>query len=260
MSLIHISSPIRRMLNMNISSRELADIYHMDIKSISNKDIERLNKTLKSTKNLFKRTKVQRLLTKIGYCQPEHPKSVCELINKANRGLLQRFEGTNRDVFIDNEIGFGYKLFKLDSTWSDHPKADERLNDIYKNKSFYNGYYAQYAHFGFIEMVDDRHTNKPKVLVGIFRTIPGAERLDPKEKIPYSILVKLELLGYMPFDIKPDNFVKVKNPLGYYDYLPIDSKQIGLHRSDSERTFQVINFRKKYGTYYYNKRFVDYHC
>ncbi|ELA7420939.1 TPA: hypothetical protein ACQJO1_004886, partial [Vibrio parahaemolyticus] len=86
---------------MNESSREIEDICKMDINRISNKDVARLKKTLKSTKNLFKRSQAQRILAKLGYCQPEHPKAVRELISKANGGLLQRFEGTNRDVFID---------------------------------------------------------------------------------------------------------------------------------------------------------------
>ncbi|WP_188014084.1 hypothetical protein [Photobacterium damselae] len=258
MHLFSVAPPIRGMLKMNISSQELVNLDKMDIKCISNKEIKRLDKTLRLTKNLFKKSQVQRLLAKIGYCQPEHPKSVCELINKANGGLFEHFEGSNRDVFIDREIGFGYKLFKLDSTWSDQPMADERLNDIYKNKNFYNGAYSKYAQFGFIEMIDDRQPHKPKISVGIFRTIPGAERLYPGEQIPHSTLLNLELLGYLPFDIKPDNFVKVKNSSGEYDYIPIDSKQIGLSRSASERTFQVVNFRRIYGTYYYNKRYVDY--
>ncbi|EIK4819116.1 hypothetical protein LJ774_004742 [Vibrio parahaemolyticus] len=88
--------------------------------------------------------------------------------------------------------------------------------------------------------------------------IDGAERLAPYEKIPFSVLLNLELLGYMPFDVKPDNFVKVKNSAGNYDYLPIDSKQIGLYKSDSKRTFHVDKFRRNFGAYDYKKMFVDY--
>ncbi|ODY13092.1 hypothetical protein BBM16_16425 [Vibrio parahaemolyticus] len=258
MSSFSVPSPIRRMLKMNLTSRELTKLCFLDIKKISNKDIERLDRTLISTTNLFKRAQVKRLLVKLDQCQPEHPKTVYQLIGKANAGLFQRFEGTNRDVFIDNDIGFGYKLFKLNSTWAHYPRSDERLNDIYRNKYFYNGKYANYAQFGFVEMIDDRQANKPKILVGVFKTIVGSESLAPDEKIPLSVLLNLELLGYMPFDVKPENFVKVKNPTGSYDYLPIDAKQIGLFRSDSKRTFFVEKFRRNFGVYDYKKMFVDF--
>ncbi|CAI2331959.1 hypothetical protein IB289_23630 [Vibrio parahaemolyticus] len=258
MSLFSVPSPIRGMLKMNLSSRELAKLCCMDIKKISNKDIKRLDRTLISTTSLFKRAQVKRLLVKLDQCPPEHPKTVYELIGKANGGLFQRFEGTNRDVFIDNDIGVGYKLFKVNSTWAKYPRSDERLNDIYRNKYFYNGIYANYAQFGSIEMIDDRQVDKPKILVGVFKMIDGAERLAPDEKIPFSVLLNLELLGYMPFDVKPENFVKVKNSSGNYDHLPIDAKQIGLYRSDSKRTFHVEKFRRNFGAYDYKKMFVDY--
>ncbi|EID0733809.1 hypothetical protein LA262_004853, partial [Vibrio parahaemolyticus] len=97
MSSFSVPSPIRRMLKMNLTSRELTKLCFLDIKKISNKDIERLDRTLISTTNLFKRAQVKRLLVKLDQCQPEHPKTVYQLIGKANAGLFQRFEGTNRD-------------------------------------------------------------------------------------------------------------------------------------------------------------------
>jgi hypothetical protein len=34
----------------------------------------------------------------------------------------------------------------------------------------------------------------------------------------------MERAGFRSFDVKPDNFMKIKNTHGEYDYLPIDAK------------------------------------
>ncbi|CAI2325578.1 hypothetical protein IFVP408_C2120307 [Vibrio parahaemolyticus] len=69
-----------------------------------------------------------------------------------------------------------------------------------------------------------------------FELIPGTKVLSMVEKIPSSTLCMMEKFGYMPFDVKPDNFMKVLNANNQYDYLPIDAKQIGKFGSNSMRT------------------------
>ncbi|TOF85665.1 hypothetical protein CGJ13_23240, partial [Vibrio parahaemolyticus] len=63
-------------------------------------------------------------------------------------------------------------------------------------------------------MIDDRGVKPEVVDVFRFELIPNAERLFRTEKIPKSVLVMMEKCGYMPFDVKPDNFVKVLNDKG----------------------------------------------
>ncbi|EGQ7920141.1 hypothetical protein D5997_25185 [Vibrio parahaemolyticus] len=106
-------------------------------------------------------------------------------------------------------------------------------------------------------MIDDRGVKPEIVDVFKFELIPNSERLFRSEKIPKSVLAMMEKCGYMPFDVKPDNFVKVLNEKGQYDYLPIDSKQIGKVGSGTVRTQEVIEFKKMYGAYYYGGRYVD---
>ncbi len=67
----------------------------------------------------------------------------------------------------------------------------------------------------------------------------------------------MEKCGYMPFDVKPDNFVKVLNANNQYDYLLIDAKQIGKLGSNSMRTQDVIELKRMYGKYYYESMYID---
>lgn len=67
----------------------------------------------------------------------------------------------------------------------------------------------------------------------------------------------MEKFRYMSFDVKPDNFVKILNGHGKYDYLPIDSKKIGKVGSNIIWTKEVVNFKSRFGEYYYEGRYVD---
>ncbi len=189
---------------------------------------------------------------------PLHPENISQLIKGAKTGKYKKFEGTNREVFIDPKTGQGYKIFKLDSTWSALTDADLRVNDIYRDHRFYGGKYASFATNEIITMRDDRVKGAPQVKVFSFQKIPEAKSLGPNEKIPHSVLVMMEQAGFRPFDIKPDNFIKLANAHGGYDYLPIDAKLIGLKRSNSERSLEVQSFKERVGPYCYGQRCVDY--
>lgn len=286
MSFIIIPS-LREQLGLNISSSELKKL---DVKSVRNVDILRLKQTLIRSLNIQKREVIARFLAKLAPPQKlllprlrlklqlqhevlrlhsgrsshvnsinlPHPETIAQLKNGANAGKYEKFEGTNREVFIDKKTGQGYKIFKQDSTWGALTNADLRVNDIYRNHNFYDGKYAIFANNDLITMRDDRVCGSPRVRVFSFQKIPGAKHLDNHEKIPYSVLAMMEQAGFRPFDVKPDNFMKVKNPHGSYDYLPIDAKQIGLTRSNSERSKEVRQFKQQHGPYYYGQRYVNY--
>lgn len=187
-----------------------------------------------------------------------HPENISQLIEGAKTGKYKKFAGTNREVFIDKKTGQGYKIFKQDSTWKQLTNADLRVNDIYRDPHFYGGKYSRFGSNEIITMWDDRIKGAPQVKVFTFKQIPEALHLRRDEKIPHSVLVMMEQAGFRPFDIKPDNFMKVANAHGGYDYLPIDAKQIGLTRSNSGRSKEVRNFKEQYGPYCYGQRYVDY--
>lgn len=286
MSFIIIPS-LREKLGLNISSSELKKL---DVKSVRNVDILRLKQTLIRSLNIQKREVIATFLAKLATPQKlllprprlkpqlqhevlplhlalsshvdsiniRHPETISQLKEEAKAGKYEKFEGTNREVFIDKKTGRGYKIFKQDSTWGALTNADLRVNDVYCNHNFYDGKYAIFANNDLITMRDDRVCGSPRVRVFTFQKIPGAKHLDNHEKIPYSVLVMMEQAGFRPFDVKPDNFMKVKNSHGRYDYLPIDAKQIGLTRSNSERSREVREFKQQHGPYYYGQRYVDY--
>lgn len=187
-----------------------------------------------------------------------HPEKISQLIEGAKTGKYKKFAGTNREVFIDQKTGQGYKIFKPNSTWSKLTNADLRVNDIYRDPHFYGGKYSRFGSNEIITMQDDRARGAPQVKVFSFQQIPEALHLRCDEKIPHSVLVMMEQAGFRPFDIKPDNFMKIANAHGGYDYLPIDAKQIGLTRSNSERSKEVRAFKEQHGPYYYGQRYVDY--
>ncbi|EMN6297058.1 hypothetical protein WB514_004564 [Vibrio parahaemolyticus] len=259
---------VRNLLKMNVSSEQLDKFESvlkvnpriLDLNREQKITFNMMSKYLRDGKSYTKILRVRSLINKIklnDVVKPSAPRLVSDLIKGRQEGRYQHFSGTNRDVYIDTENGVGYKIFKSDSTWSFLDNADLRVNDIYKNKDFYGGKYAKYANNSKVKMIDDRGVKLEIVDVFKFELIPNSERLFCTEKIPKSVLVMMEKCGYMPFDVKPDNFVKVLNEQGKYDYLPIDSKQIGKIGSSTIRTQEVIELKKMYGAYYYDGRYVD---
>ncbi|HGS5089821.1 TPA: hypothetical protein ACMDT4_003867 [Vibrio parahaemolyticus] len=259
---------VRNLLKMNVSSEQLDKFESVlkvnprfsDLNREKKITLNMMSKYLRDGKNHNKILRIHSLINKIqlnDVVKPSTPRLVSDLIKGRQEGRYQHFSGTNRDVYIDTENGVGYKVFKSGSSWSWMDNADLRVNDIYKNKGFYGGKYAKYANNSKIKMIDDRGVKPEVVDVFRFELIPNAERLFRSEKIPKSVLVMMEKCGYMPFDVKPDNFIKVLNDKGKYDYLPIDSKQIGKVGSSTMRTQEVIDFKQMYGAYYYGGRYVD---
>jgi hypothetical protein len=187
--------------------------------------------------------------------QLSNPKKI-EHITKSYDVEYQR--GANRAVFIDS-TGHGYKM-PLDK----HPmiakgmaKFEQRLNQIYKSPDFYGGKYAHLA---------TTKTTTIKTLVGTpikitsFDMIKGAEKLKYEinetggvaykdcEKVPESALEELRKAGFNPWDVKPDNFVKIKNDEGGYDYLPIDAKLIGRTKEGREAQTEWRDRRASFRT------------
>ncbi|WP_299497375.1 hypothetical protein [uncultured Shewanella sp.] len=180
-------------------------------------------------------------------------------------------EGANRDVYIDSE-GNGYKVTKKRTNGRDVGIANTslRLNDIYSNPNFYGG---KYAHLATNEVRQAKDISGEKMTISTFKVIQNSENLQytkkhggivvnkPYEKIPESALQELRNAGFQAWDVKPDNFVKIKNELGGYDYLPIDSKYIGTYgrnRHDSVRTNYVeqnqLNTGKQYA---FDEKYVN---
>ncbi|EMA7645028.1 TPA: hypothetical protein NK381_004464 [Vibrio parahaemolyticus] len=261
---------VRNLLKMNVSSEQLDKFESVlkvnprfsDLNREQKITLNMMSKYLREGKNHNKILRINSLINEIQLdfnyvVKSSDPKLVSDLIKGRQEGRYQHCSGTNRDVFIDIENGVGYKVFKTNSSWRFLDNADLRVNDIYKNKGFYGGKYAKYANNSKIKMIDDRGVKPEVVDVFRFELIPNAEPLFRSERIPKSVLVMMEKCGYMPFDVKPDNFVKVLNDKGKYDYLPIDSKQIGKVGSGTVRTQEVIEFKKMYGAYYYGGRYVD---
>ncbi|ENQ8061009.1 hypothetical protein ACEQ2R_003524 [Vibrio parahaemolyticus] len=261
---------VRNLLKMKVSSEQLDKFESVlkvnprfsDLNREQKITLNMMSKYLREGKNHNKILRINSLINEIQLefnyvVKSNDPKLVSDLIKGRQEGRYQHCSGTNRDVFIDIENGVGYKVFKTNSSWRFLDNADLRVNDIYKNKGFYGGKYAKYANNSKIKMIDDRGVKPEVVDVFRFELIPNAEPLFRSERIPKSVLVMMEKCGYMPFDVKPDNFVKVLNDKGKYDYLPIDSKQIGKVGSGTVRTQEVIEFKKMYGAYYYGGRYVD---
>ncbi|EGQ7778690.1 TPA: hypothetical protein ACHCBX_002872 [Vibrio parahaemolyticus] len=261
---------VRNLLKMNVSSEQLDKFESVlkvnprfsDLNREQKITLNMMSKYLREGKNHNKILRINSLINEIQLdfnyvVKSSDPKLVSDLIKGRQEGRYQHCSGTNRDVFIDIENGVGYKVFKTNSSWRFLDNADLRVNDIYKNKGFYGGKYAKYANNSKIKMIDDRGVKPEVVDVFRFELIPNAKPLFRSERIPKSVLVMMEKCGYMPFDVKPDNFVKVLNDKGKYDYLPIDSKQIGKVGSGTVRTQEVIEFKKMYGAYYYGGRYVD---
>ncbi|MCQ9043844.1 hypothetical protein H2C98_20450 [Vibrio parahaemolyticus] len=261
---------VRNLLKMNVSSEQLDKFESVlkvnprfsDLNREQKITLNMMSKYLREGKNHNKILRINSLINEIQLdfnyvVKSSDPKLVSDLIKGRQEGRYQHCSGTNRDVFIDIENGVGYKVFKTNSSWRFLDNADLRVNDIYINKGFYGGKYAKYANNSKIKMIDDRGVKPEVVDVFRFELIPNAKPLFRSERIPKSVLVMMEKCGYMPFDVKPDNFVKVLNDKGKYDYLPIDSKQIGKVGSGTVRTQEVIEFKKMYGAYYYGGRYVD---
>ncbi|WP_299490881.1 hypothetical protein [uncultured Shewanella sp.] len=184
---------------------------------------------------------------------------------------VKHYEGANRDVYITPD-GKGVKVSKSSSPKDALAQAKTclRLNEIYTSPHFYNGKYAHLATHKVERMID---IDQKPISVSTFNTIPNCEQLTcHKEKggiyrnhdfeaIPGSVLKMLRKAGFNPWDVKPDNFVKIKNSEGGYDYLPIDAKYIGtigLERSNSLRTKEILQLQKQSGQQYaFNGVYVD---
>ncbi|WP_318452443.1 hypothetical protein [Photobacterium leiognathi] len=158
--------------------------------------------------------------------------------------ILEKKSGGNRNVYFDRELGRGYKIPK-DIDGKDPSKIrgvmleflrrdtekELRLNDIYE--VIYQGKYAYLATFSSVEV----DLGEGKVFSApSFPINRDALPIEKGEKISLSAIQELQKAGYNPTDIKLDNFVKVKNEEGSYDYLPIDAKLIGKDGSSSLRS------------------------
>ncbi|MCL1122934.1 hypothetical protein [Shewanella surugensis] len=167
--------------------------------------------------------------------QLKNPTKVKHLTDSYN---VKHLTGANRDTYI-SPTGKGFKIGKgVDSVKdAEMERRSQRLNDIYSNPKFYGG---KYANVGSLQLVTE--DGRQKVATS-FQLIKDAIPLQFKksenglgvsnvpetyEKVPQSALDELIKAGYNLWDVKPDNFVKIKNEQGSWDYLPIDAKLIGL--------------------------------
>ncbi|EGQ8390344.1 TPA: hypothetical protein ACMDPN_001030 [Vibrio cholerae] len=269
------SIPLRYTLGMSVTTSTI-DSFAKDIKSITPQLDEDKNKKLISMmerylcrgRNGIKKEKINNILSNINNGTPqknvldstisEHAIPCClSLLEEGvSSGRISKFEGTHRIVYIDDDTGFGLKILKNDSSWSKCFAADLRLNELYQDKRFYSGRYAAFSKYKIVHIEDDVFDGK-FIKAIFFRKIPGCEPLSRWDQIPLSILLKLESMGFMPFDIKPDNFVKVKNDNDQYEYVPIDAKLIGKINTGSFRTIRVLELREQQGPYCYSGKYVD---
>ncbi len=103
--------------------------------------------------------------------------------------------------------------------------------------------------------IQSADTNE-KEMVSTFSLIPEAESLEANELVPLSVLTQIERAGYLMYDVKPNNFVKIKNENGNYDYLPIDGKCIMKFGSGSIRSKTILKHLNE-GFYYYGLKYID---
>lgn len=148
---------------------------------------------------------------------------------------ITTIHGINRDVYLDTKNGVGYKIYiptcKLNQDFI-NPEHDIRLNDIYASTEFYHGKYKQYAECKLITITDDIYSDNKSGYNGIqFKIFENAQPLAKEDKIPEQWLADLHEIGFGFKDIKPQNFIYVKNNNNSdnkYDLIPIDAKFIGL--------------------------------
>ena len=207
------------------------------------------------------------MLTKIADKHPEYAALILSKMNSnvvdkvlsmngnsslGNQKIITHHFGTNRDVYIihgKSGEGRGYKFATKAGGWTGNnfrSNPDMRLNDIYESEKFYGGKYAALA--------TQNTINMNGLDVPVFDLIPNGKPLRRNEKIPISTLRMMNDADFIPRDVKPDNFIKIKNKNNTYDYIPTDAKLIGLQRSGSLRTYGVNRLVKTYG--HFNK-FVD---
>lgn len=142
--------------------------------------------------------------------------------------LISHNFSTNRAVFINKETKKGLKIasnyFYCDDISDFHKTeeiySDKRLNDIYCSEHFYNGQYAHLAQNRLVYL----NLNGKKFRANEFVYEPQLEPLDFNERIPYSVIQMIENAGFVYYDNKRENFLKINTPEGYH-YIPIDSKQ-----------------------------------
>ncbi len=189
------------------------------------------------------------------------------LASELNPDTFLSKASNNRVVYFSENQGTSFKLFSEQSSYGYNDSdalADKRLNAIYKSSHFYAGKYKQYAQFSthtFTMNIDESGKIKPsdmhyEQMVSTFSLIPEAEPLEANELIPLSVLTQIEKLGYLMYDVKPNNFVKIKNENGGYDYLPIDGKCIMKFGSGSIRSKNILKYLNE-GFYYYGFKYID---
>ncbi len=194
----------------------------------------------------------------LGYSK-ENTKVVRILVNKIsneselkNKAQFDAFSGAHRDVYINKVTGEGYKIIKkvrnpnitLLTDEALRNSDDLRLNAIYKDKDFYGGKYSEYACFRLVQIKSEYDLSPIEALM--FQKIPNAIPLAPDEKIPHSALKTLENMGYFPYDVFPENFVKVFNPeTQQHDYIPIDAKFIAYKKGSSIRTKDIKKYKER---------------
>ncbi len=168
-----------------------------------------------------------------------------------NKTFFDAFAGAHRDVYINKTSGVGYKIIKrqrdpnitLLTDDALRNSDDLRLNAIYKDKNFYGGRYREYACFRLVRI--EREYDRHLIEALMFQKIPNAVSLAPDEKIPRSALKVLEDMGYFPYDVYPENFVKVFNSeTKQYDYIPIDAKFIAYKKGSSIRTKDIKRYKE----------------
>ncbi|HGS4916852.1 TPA: hypothetical protein ACMDSN_001264 [Vibrio cholerae] len=269
------TSSLRYITKMNVTNDMIAR-FEKEIKSVhslkvmdtkTKKIILMMERYLRVGYNSAKKDRICNVLAQVNNVQLSDSINITEssvpcrlslLESGVSSGTLDKYDGTHRVVYIDKETGFGIKVMKKESTWGQFKDWDIRLNALYKDEMFYSGKYAEFGCYKTLTIIDDMVDNASRAPISVtyFRKIPNAEKLRRWDQVPLSTLLTLESMGYQPFDIKPDNFVKIING-DNYDYLPIDAKLIGKLRSNSVRSIRVRDLREQQGPYCYSGKYVD---
>ncbi|MCL1123826.1 hypothetical protein [Shewanella surugensis] len=262
-------------LNNKIYKVTLSDDDEINIHRANNSVSDHLKRPITAIQDFFNRS-----MTKGESATQTRGQQLTQLVDTQCRKKIldimfkpgvKHYQGANRDVYI-TPSGDGVKVIK--SAIAAEPlkqsKTCLRLNEIYTSPHFYQGKYAHLARHAVERMIG---IEGKVITVSTFKTIPDAEQLKcvkenggiyryrDFEAIPESTLQELRNAGFNPWDVKPDNFVKIKNDNGGYDYVPIDAKYIGtvgLERSNSLRTKEVLQLQKNsQHQYAFSEAYVD---
>ena len=210
-------------------------------KASETNDAIKYNLHIKEIKNTIEKTETTN--SKISF----HSVSICALfISKLKKHTLKPkrlsdlncdtfnvFHGGNRQVYINKKTHHGYKIPKNLASCDKFSHLDLRLNDLYRNDSFYGGKYSSHANFSVTELSGE---DGKKYAIPTFKAIDKYQILSSNEKIPRTCIEMIEASGFSFIDVKPGNFIKVKNETKGYDYLPIEAKFMSLNRSNSSRS------------------------